>query len=204
MRYKTHPRHGPRPWRSGYGGCSSVGRAPGCGPGGRGFKPRHSPHASYGPGLCGSAFFCARCFAWPTLCVTNRARRRAVPGHAGPRDVALCVGAAISGGTRHGIPPCGRNTLPARTSGPPPPPRAQALLPSCCPPLAAVNPRARTPGGPEVLPAAVRAGVRGGMPLAVVKRSDAAALAGGWGLEVGALSPPALAGAAVIGNASWK
>ena len=26
------------------GGCSSVGRAPGCGPGGRGFKSRHSPH----------------------------------------------------------------------------------------------------------------------------------------------------------------
>ena len=25
------------------GGCSSVGRAPGCGPGGRGFKSRHSP-----------------------------------------------------------------------------------------------------------------------------------------------------------------
>ena len=27
-----------------YGGCSSVGRAPGCGPGGRGFKSLHSPH----------------------------------------------------------------------------------------------------------------------------------------------------------------
>ena len=27
-----------------YGGCSSVGRAPGCGPGGRGFKSHHSPH----------------------------------------------------------------------------------------------------------------------------------------------------------------
>ncbi len=26
------------------GGCSSVGRAPGCGLGGRGFKPHHSPH----------------------------------------------------------------------------------------------------------------------------------------------------------------
>ena len=26
------------------GGCSSAGRAPGCGPGGRGFKSRHSPH----------------------------------------------------------------------------------------------------------------------------------------------------------------
>src|SRR6202035_1641978 len=28
-----------------HGGCSSAGRAPGCGPGGRGFKPHHSPHA---------------------------------------------------------------------------------------------------------------------------------------------------------------
>ena len=27
-----------------YGGCSSVGRAPGCGLGGRGFKSHHSPH----------------------------------------------------------------------------------------------------------------------------------------------------------------
>ena len=27
------------------GGCSSVGRAPGCDPGCRGFEPRHSPHA---------------------------------------------------------------------------------------------------------------------------------------------------------------
>ncbi len=26
-----------------HGGCSSAGRAPGCGPGGRGFKPHHSP-----------------------------------------------------------------------------------------------------------------------------------------------------------------
>jgi hypothetical protein len=26
-----------------YGGCSSVGRAPGCGPGGRGFEALHSP-----------------------------------------------------------------------------------------------------------------------------------------------------------------
>ncbi len=26
-----------------HGGCSSAGRAPGCGPGCRGFKPRHSP-----------------------------------------------------------------------------------------------------------------------------------------------------------------
>ena len=32
------PALGPR------GGCSSAGRAPGCGPGGRGFKSRHSPH----------------------------------------------------------------------------------------------------------------------------------------------------------------
>src|SRR5439155_11648818 len=27
-----------------HGECSSVGRAPGCGPGGRGFKSLHSPH----------------------------------------------------------------------------------------------------------------------------------------------------------------
>ena len=27
-----------------HGGYSSAGRAPGCGPGGRGFKPRYSPH----------------------------------------------------------------------------------------------------------------------------------------------------------------
>jgi hypothetical protein len=27
-----------------HGGCSSAGRAPGCGPGRRGFKSRHSPH----------------------------------------------------------------------------------------------------------------------------------------------------------------
>ena len=26
------------------GGCSSIGRASGCGPESRGFKPRHSPH----------------------------------------------------------------------------------------------------------------------------------------------------------------
>ncbi len=32
------------------GGCSSAGRAPGCGPGSRGFKSRHSPH---GPTLLG-------------------------------------------------------------------------------------------------------------------------------------------------------
>ena len=32
----------------GHGGCSSAGRAPGCGPGGRGFKSRHSPHVSAG------------------------------------------------------------------------------------------------------------------------------------------------------------
>ena len=31
------------PGRRDDGGCSSVGRAPGCGPGGRGFKSRHSP-----------------------------------------------------------------------------------------------------------------------------------------------------------------
>ena len=35
---------GPRPGPRCRGGCSSVGRAPGCGPGGRGFKSRHSPH----------------------------------------------------------------------------------------------------------------------------------------------------------------
>ena len=35
----------PRHSRGSRGGCSSVGRAPGCGPGGRGFKSRHSPHA---------------------------------------------------------------------------------------------------------------------------------------------------------------
>ena len=34
--------------RAGHGGCSSAGRAPGCGPGGRGFKSRHSPHAPQG------------------------------------------------------------------------------------------------------------------------------------------------------------
>ena len=32
-----------------HGGCSSAGRAPGCGPGGRGFKSRHSPHAGNPP-----------------------------------------------------------------------------------------------------------------------------------------------------------
>ena len=31
------------------GGCSSAGRAPGCGPGGRGFKSRHSPHVARAP-----------------------------------------------------------------------------------------------------------------------------------------------------------
>ena len=30
-----------------HGGCSSVGRALGCGPSGRGFKSRHSPHERY-------------------------------------------------------------------------------------------------------------------------------------------------------------
>ena len=33
-----------QPSEKAHGGCSSVGRAPGCGPGGRGFEPRHSPH----------------------------------------------------------------------------------------------------------------------------------------------------------------
>ena len=32
-----------------HGGCSSAGRAPGCGPGGRGFKSRHSPHVAATP-----------------------------------------------------------------------------------------------------------------------------------------------------------
>ena len=32
-----------------HGGCSSAGRAPGCGPGGRGFKSRHSPHVAAHP-----------------------------------------------------------------------------------------------------------------------------------------------------------
>ena len=36
------------------GGCSSVGRAPDCGSGGRGFNPRHPPHKS-GRGAIGSA-----------------------------------------------------------------------------------------------------------------------------------------------------
>jgi hypothetical protein len=31
-------------WQQGYGGCSSAGRALGCGPSGRGFKSHHSPH----------------------------------------------------------------------------------------------------------------------------------------------------------------
>lgn len=31
---------------AGHGGCSSAGRAPGCGPGGRGFKSRHPPQVS--------------------------------------------------------------------------------------------------------------------------------------------------------------
>ena len=36
--------------KSDCGGCSSVGRAPGCGPGCRGFKPHHSPHLpAYAP-----------------------------------------------------------------------------------------------------------------------------------------------------------
>ena len=45
-----------------HGGCSSAGRAPGCGPGGRGFEPHHSPHQFFkmvldnsGHGAIGSA-----------------------------------------------------------------------------------------------------------------------------------------------------
>src|SRR5579875_3559405 len=38
-------------WRD--GGCSSVGRAPGCGPGCRGFKSHHSPRRRR---PCGAAF----------------------------------------------------------------------------------------------------------------------------------------------------
>ena len=41
----------PRARRRSHGGCSSAGRAPGCGPGGRGFKSRHSPQAD-GPLTC--------------------------------------------------------------------------------------------------------------------------------------------------------
>ena len=37
---------GSRRHRRGHGGCSSAGRAPGCGPGGRGFKSRHSPQVT--------------------------------------------------------------------------------------------------------------------------------------------------------------
>ena len=32
-----------------YGGRSSVGRAPGCGPGGRGFESHRPPHSIIGP-----------------------------------------------------------------------------------------------------------------------------------------------------------
>lgn len=39
------------------GGCSSVGRAPGCGPGGRGFKSHHSPHSVPFQALHRRAFF---------------------------------------------------------------------------------------------------------------------------------------------------
>src|SRR5659263_280975 len=44
------------------GGCSSAGRAPGCGPGCRGFEPRHSPHAGNEgrPGSSGPALSCWR------------------------------------------------------------------------------------------------------------------------------------------------
>ena len=41
------------------GGCSSVGRAPGCGPGGRGFKPHQPPHFSLKP-LLRNGFFLLR------------------------------------------------------------------------------------------------------------------------------------------------
>src|SRR5215207_7863361 len=34
--------------RAAVGGCSSVGRAPGCGPGCRGFESHHSPHWLHG------------------------------------------------------------------------------------------------------------------------------------------------------------
>ena len=39
------PSHSHPPWHGAarHGGCSSVGRAPGCGPGGGGFEPHHSP-----------------------------------------------------------------------------------------------------------------------------------------------------------------
>ena len=39
------------------GGCSSVGRAPGCGPGGRGFNPHHSPHFFKGSCFSREPFF---------------------------------------------------------------------------------------------------------------------------------------------------
>ncbi|MEY4492744.1 MAG: hypothetical protein RL355_93 [Actinomycetota bacterium] len=35
-----------------HGGCSSAGRAPGCGPGCRGFKSRHSPQIVVKPISC--------------------------------------------------------------------------------------------------------------------------------------------------------
>ena len=45
-----YTRSGVRCWTASerHGGRSSAGRAPGCGPGGRGFKPRRSPHETHG------------------------------------------------------------------------------------------------------------------------------------------------------------
>ena len=53
------------PHRVGSGGCSSAGRAPGCGPGGRGFKSRHSPQSRRPGRLAGSfALVWLCCGAW--------------------------------------------------------------------------------------------------------------------------------------------
>lgn len=54
-----------------YGECSSVGRAPDCGSGGRGFDPHHSPHFFFTFSLMFSTlgFFSMNSFVWGVLLV---------------------------------------------------------------------------------------------------------------------------------------
>lgn len=70
-----------RETKTGRGGCSSAGRAPGCGPGCRGFKSRHSP-CERKPLTCanaGEGLF--RGPAWPNGGQTRPDFRSTVPPH---------------------------------------------------------------------------------------------------------------------------
>src|SRR5918995_2363501 len=68
------------------GGCSSAGRAPGCGPGCRGFKSHHSPHWFHGMVQSGtSVSLVVSCTGVPTTLTTS-------PGCAIPKNQAAFAG----------------------------------------------------------------------------------------------------------------